>query len=73
MREFTPSDKAVNHILRQIGSDGDFRFLMGPLTESFELLVAARADQAGQSFEAVEAEVLAMQCSEPRIAFKRQR
>lgn len=55
----TPALKACAHILERIEQDPDTRYLLGPATTSFELLVAAQADHEGRPVEEVQAERIA--------------
>lgn len=47
-RTYTPAEKAVMHLVAQLQRDPRLAFLIGPGSESFELLVNAHAVLAGE-------------------------
>lgn len=50
-RTYTPAEKAVVHLVSQLQRDPRLAYLIGPGSESFELLVNAHAVLAGEELD----------------------
>lgn len=44
-------NKAINHLLRQIQRDGRLAYLIGPMSQSYDLLTEEAAQAAGRDVE----------------------
>ena len=50
-RTYTPAEKAVMHLVVALKRDPRLAYLIGPASESFELLVAAAASLSGEELD----------------------
>lgn len=57
VRELTPSDLAVVHMLRRVMDCPEARWALGWGSEAFRLLCLAYADLVGETFDAVESDM----------------
>lgn len=49
----TRADEAVKYVLDRAQTDADLGYLIGPATQTFELLCAAEAERTGESVDVV--------------------
>jgi hypothetical protein len=61
VRQLTPADKVVVHLVYRISTDADVRWAIGYGTEAFRLLCVAYADLVGMDAQLVESDLKRMQ------------
>jgi hypothetical protein len=61
IRQMTPADKVVVHLVLGIATDADVRWAIGDGTEAFRLLCVAYADLVGVDAQLVEDDLKRMQ------------
>lgn len=64
-RTYTPAEKAVLHLVAQLKRDPRLAYLIGPGSESFELLVTAAAALAGDEWDPYRESVLGNLAPQP--------
>lgn len=64
-RAYTPAEKAVLHLVAQLKRDPRLAYLIGPGSESFEILVTAAAALAGDEWDPYRESVLGKLAQQP--------
>jgi hypothetical protein len=73
VRQLTPADKVVVHLVYRIARDADVRWALGDGTEAFRLLCVAYADLVGVDAQLVESDLKRMQADGLSAAEKLER